>query len=220
MRRPVNVPVVVGGVVVALALAGCGGSSGGGSSARQSSAPSASAPADVWPAPADPLKRATAAGLVAETHESLTFHVHAHLDVFVNGKPVAVPAGIGINISDPGVKAFTDTPDGSTAYGGITGCGQPCISPLHTHDNTGIVHTESATAVPNTLGQFFTEWGVPLTSSCVGTHCSPEAIAFYINGSAYKQDPRDISLVNQEEIAVVIGTPPAHIPDTADFSNA
>jgi len=148
------------------------------------------------------------------------YMLQGHLDVFVNGKPVAVPAGIGINITDPGVKAFTDTPDGSTAYGGITGCGQPCISPLHTHDNTGIVHTESATAVPNTLGQFFTEWGVPLTSSCVGTHCSPEAIAFYINGSAYNQDPRDISLVNKEEIAVVIGTPPAHIPDTADFSKA
>lgn len=36
----------------------------------------------------------------------------------------------------------------------------PCISPLHTHDTTGSLHTESATAVPNRLGQFFTEWGV------------------------------------------------------------
>ena len=67
------------------------------------------------------------------------WNVHSQLDVFVNGKRVVVAAGIGINIKDPGVKTFRDTPDGSKAYGGIEGCDEPCISPLHTHDNTGIV---------------------------------------------------------------------------------
>ena len=101
-----------------------------------------------WPAPADPLRRTLAAGLAPERKETFTHHVHAHLDVFVNGRRVVVPAGVGINIKDPGVKVFRDTPDGSKAYGGIELCAKPCISPLHTHDNTGILHTESALPCP------------------------------------------------------------------------
>src|SRR5437867_3663191 len=56
-----------------------------------------------WPAPSDPLDRIVAAGFEPITHEFLNYHVHAHLDVFVNGEPVEVPAGIGINIADPAV---------------------------------------------------------------------------------------------------------------------
>jgi hypothetical protein len=44
-----------------------------------------------WPALSDPLDRAVAAGLEPTTHEFLDFHVHAHLDVFVNGSAVEVP---------------------------------------------------------------------------------------------------------------------------------
>ena len=114
-----------------------------------------------------------------------TFHVHAHLDVFVNGRHVVVPAGIGINIKDPGVQSGPN-PDGSTGYGGIRLCATPCISPLHTHDDTGILHTESATAVPNQLGQLFTEWHVPLGRGCVGGYCPPANIEFYVNGKRYE----------------------------------
>jgi hypothetical protein len=172
-----------------------------------------------WPAPPDPLRLAVRAGLRPERKESLTFHVHAHLDVFVNGRRVFVPAGIGINIKDPGVKVFT-TPDGSKAYGGIELCAKPCISPLHTHDNTGILHTESATAVPNRLGQFFTEWGVRLGRACVGGYCRPSNLEFFVNGNRYAGDPRAIALTNHKEIAIVIGTPPKKIPKSADFSHA
>ena len=173
-----------------------------------------------WPAPADPLRRTLAAGLAPERKETLTHHVHAHLDVFVNGRRVVVPAGIGINIKDPGVKVFRDTPDGSKAYGGIELCAKPCISPLHTHDNTGILHTESASPVPNRLGQFFTEWGVRLGRACVGGYCRPSNIEFYVNGNRYGGDPRAILLTDRKEIAIVIGTPPKKIPKTADISKA
>jgi hypothetical protein len=173
-----------------------------------------------WPAPADPLRLAVAAGLRPERKESLTYHVHAHLDVFVNGRHVVVPAGIGINIHDPGVRVFRDTPDGSKAYGGIELCATPCISPLHTHDDTGILHTESATPVPNRLGQFFTEWSVRLDRACVGGYCRPSSIEFFVNGNRYGGDPRAIMLTNHKEIAIVIGTPPRQIPKTADFSHA
>ena len=50
---------------------------------------------EKWPAPNDPLARAATAGLVPETVEHLAFHVHAHLDVFIDGKHRTVPAGIG-----------------------------------------------------------------------------------------------------------------------------
>jgi hypothetical protein len=173
-----------------------------------------------WPAPADALGLTVTAGLQPERKETLTHHVHAHLDVFVNGKRVVVPAGIGINIKDPGVKTFRDTPDGSKAYGGIELCAKACISPLHTHDNTGILHTESASPVPNRLGQFFTEWGVRLGRTCVGGYCRPSNIEFFVNGNRYRGDPRAILLTDHKEIAIVIGTPPKKIPKIADLTNA
>ena len=179
-----------------------------------------SAPGTVlWAAPRDPLKLAVAAGLKPERHETLIHHVHSHLDVFVNGKHVQVPAGIGINIHDPGVKVFT-APDGTKAYGGISLCGQPCISPLHTHDDSGILHTESASSVPNRLGQFFTEWGVRLTDTCVGAYCHLVTPHVYVNGKPFTGDPQTIQLTDHKEVAIVIGTPPKSIPATADFSNA
>jgi hypothetical protein len=183
-------------------------------------APKPAQGAAPWPAPEGALRRTVTAGLQPERKETLTHHVHAHLDVFVNGKRVVVPAGIGINIKDPGVMIFRDTPDGSKAYGGIELCTKPCISPLHTHDNTGILHTESASPVPNRLGQFFTEWGVRLSRTCVGGYCRPTNIEFFVNGNRYPGDPRAILLTNHKEIAIVIGTPPKEIPKTADFTNA
>jgi hypothetical protein len=212
VRTALTLSLAIGIAVLVLALAGCGGDDGGGTGESASRATD-------WPAAPDPLKRTVAAGLEPERKEFLIHHVHAHLDVFVDGDPVAVPAGIGINIDDPEVRRFKD-PDGAVGYGGIKQCRKPCISPLHTHDDTGIIHTESAAPEPNTLGQFFTEWAVRLNESCVGEYCRPKRIAFYVNGKPYGRDPRAIELTDGKEIAIVIGTPPAQIPKTADFSNA
>ena len=171
-----------------------------------------------WPAPSDPLDLAVAAGLEPETHEFLDYHVHAHLDVFVNGSPVEVPAGIGIDITDPAVH--TTPSDLGPTYGGIDPpCAQPCISPLHTHDPTGVLHTESAVDDPNSLGQFFTEWDVALTPECVGGYCSSDAsIQVFVNGEVFSGDPADIELADQLEIAIVIGSPPEEIP--SEFPDA
>jgi hypothetical protein len=143
--------------------------------------------------------------------------VHAHLDVYLDGKPVLVPAGLGIDTKNPGVHLFET--DGLPAYGGINPpCDQPCISPLHTHDVTGIIHTESSSRKYNTLGQLFTEWDVRLTPTCVDTYCEPKTpIAVYVNGTKYSGDPTKIPLSNFKEIAVVIGSPPDQIPNTADW---
>lgn len=216
--------VLTGWAVIGLVLlALVSGSTPAAAAASSRLAPSAPKPAPRWPAPPPDrvIELATAAGLVPETAERLTYHVHAHLDVFVDGRRQTVPAGIGIVTTDPAVHSGTI--DGQPAYGGIsTPCAQPCISPLHTHDVTGILHTESATRANNTLGQFFTEWDVPLTAQCVDTYCSPPTrIAVYVNGRRQRfADAAGIPLSDHKEIAIVIGRRPSRIPRTFDFSRA
>ena len=162
------------------------------------------------------MARTVAAGLEPAPEEFTDNHVHSHLDVFIDGKPILVPAGIGINTEDPEVTYFEDV----GSYGGIEMCDQPCISPLHTHDATGIIHTEAVDLEPHTLGQFFVEWGVELSETCVGEHCAPTPIAVYIGGERYDGDPQDIEIEDLKVIVIVVGTPPAVIPSTADFGNA
>lgn len=171
----------------------------------------------IWAAPTNPLELTVSAGLQPEPKETLHFHVHAHLDVFIDGNAVLVPAGIGINVTDPAVKHGQW--NGGPTYGGIEGCTQPCISPLHTHYESGVIHTESANSTPNRLGQFFTEWNVPLirtfTRTCVGEYCAPATpIAVYVDGQRYSGNPADIALTDRKEIAVVIGSAPKQIPSS------
>ncbi len=210
----------LGALVIAFGLVGCSDSIPNSISPISSGqSPATDATVEPWPAPADPMEATHSAGLVPESKESLAHHVHAHLDVFVNGQHITIPAGIGIDISNPGVKQFSDGKQ--IAYGGIEGCDRPCISPLHTHDVTGIIHTESATNVENTLGQFFIEWAQRLDVSCVASYCKPAVnIEVYVNGDPHVGNPADIGLSDHREIAIVIGTPPAQIPATADFSIA
>ena len=195
--------------LLALAVAGCGKANSEYTASEAATPASGAAP---WPAPPNPMALTRTAGLVPERAEFLEYHVHAHLDVFVNGKPVRVPAGIGINIKDPGVKS-APLADGTPSYGGIELCRKVCISPLHTHDDTGILHTETKTVQPNRLGQFFTEWAVRLTPECVGGFCKPEApIAIFVDGKRYTDDPHEIELSDMREIAIVIGSTPDSIP--------
>jgi hypothetical protein len=196
-----------------LVLTTCGG---GVDAVEAPAAPTPSSDAAPWPAPSDPLERIAEAGLEPATHEFLNVHRHAHLDVFVNGEAVTVPAGIGIDITDPGVKVL-ETPAGE-GYGGIEECDEPCISPLHTHDTTGVLHTEAGEATTHTLGQFFVEWGVRLDGDCVGGYCAPQAtIQVFVDGERHEGDPTAIELADGQEIAIVIGSLPEEVPTTYDF---
>jgi len=138
------------------------------------------------------MKRACQAGLTPEPAEQLAYHVHAHLDVYVNGKPVAVPALIGINDS---------------AY----------LTELHTHDPSGIIHVESESADKHyTLGTFFAEWGIFLSNRCVGAYC--QGYKWYVNGKQQTGPAYALQLEPHEEIVFAIGTPPAKIPSTYNWS--
>jgi hypothetical protein len=218
LRTPLTLSRTIAVAVVVLVAASCGGSVGSVAPPTPSGAAAlpAARPTLLWPAPSDPLERTVLAGLEPAPKEYKVNHVHAHLDVFIDGDEILVPAGIGINIEDPEVRYFEDV----GSYAGIEMCDQPCISPLHTHDASGIIHTESSDPEPHTLGQFFVEWGVELSATCVGEHCAPTPIAVYIAGQLYEGDPRAIELTDLKVIVIVVGAPPAVIPSTADFSQA
>lgn len=178
---------------VLLALAGCGG--GGGNEAEGS-------PPD-WLAPRNPMELTRKAGLVPERAEFLQYHVHAHLDVFFNGERVTVPAGIGIDTSNPTVISDAQ------GVGLQRECDKPCISPLHTHATDGVLHTETKTPQPNNLGQFFIEWDVELGPGRVGEYSD---VKVYVDGEKFDGDPREIELSDRREIAIVIGSAPDAIP--------
>jgi hypothetical protein len=128
--------------------------------------------------------------LDALTSEGTVLHIHQHLDVFVNGKHVAVPAGIGI--------------DDNTF-----------LTEIHTHDSSGIVHVESPVQQTFGLGQLFGEWGVKLTSNCLGRYCGD--LHWWVNGTEQTGNPADLALSSHQEIVIAIGKPPAHVPTSYHF---
>jgi hypothetical protein len=173
-----------------------------------------------WPAPVDAMARTEAAGLTAEPKEHLVTHTHAHLDVFVDGERVEVPSAIGIDIEGSAITHELSD-DGTAHQYFLPGtCDAPCLSPLHTHDPSGIIHTESEDPdqEPYTLSQFFAEWGVALNAECVGEFCKTDTtVAVYVNGDQVTGNPAEIVLLSHTEIAIVIGTAPSEIPDSYPF---
>ena len=92
------------------------------------------------------------------------------------------------------------------------------ISPLHTHDQSGVVHIEAETPADFTIGQFFSEWAVRLTNDCVGGYCKPRVPwRVVVNGQDWTDDPNNIVLHGHDEIALVIGSPPADVPASFAF---
>jgi hypothetical protein len=133
-------------------------------------------------------------GISCQTSEQTLFHIHAHLTIFVNGAARQVPAAIGI----PGAQAQT------TAAGPFIENGT-CFYWLHTHAADGIIHIESPVQRNYTLGNFFDEWGQPLSASRVGP-ASGRVVALY-NGQVFQGDPRTIPLTAHGQIQLEVGTP-------------
>ena len=134
-------------------------------------------------------------GISCQTSEQVLFHIHAHLTIFVNGKPRRVPAGIGIA---PPLQV-DETPAGAFVAGAT------CFMWLHTHSADGIIHTESPITRVYTLGNFFDIWGQPLSRREVGP-ARGTVTAFY-NGHIFKANPRAIPLLAHAQIQLDVGRP-------------
>lgn len=138
-----------------------------------------------WPAEINHLRdRLHAISLPALSAEGTALHIHQHLDIIINGKAVALPNGIGINQS----AGF--------------------ISPIHVHDDTGVIHVESPVIETFTLGQFFDIWGVQFTEQSIGGYSvdANNSLKVFVNGKLYQSDPRLLSLTAHQEIVIVYGT--------------
>jgi hypothetical protein len=142
---------------------------------------------------------ATVDGVQCAPIEQLAYHIHAHLQVYVNGQPRALPAAIGLI-----GPIYENTP-----YGRFYGA-QQCYYWLHTHASDGVIHIESPTARVYTLGTFFDEWRQPLTPTDVAGNKGK--LTAFVNGKPWTKDPRAIPLIPHESIDLDVGTPvvPAH----------
>ena len=113
-------------------------------------------------------------------HSTFAFHWHAHLNITINGVPYPIPSDIGIA---PG-----------------------CMRPLHTHDASGWIHIESPVPHVFTIGDFFTVWGQPFSSTQIlsyqadGTH----SVTMGVDGSP-SQAYQGLVLQDQMYIDIVYG---------------
>jgi hypothetical protein len=112
----------------------------------------------------------------------------------VNGAARQVPAGIGI----PGAQGQ------NTSTGTFIGSGT-CFYWLHTHAADGVIHIESPVQRTYTLGEFFNEWGQPLSATKVGP-ATGKVTAIY-NGHVYLGNPADIPLTKHAQIQLEVGSP-------------
>jgi hypothetical protein len=122
--------------------------------------------------------------------EGEVLHIHQHLDLYVNGKKVTLPALIGIY---------------DNSY----------ITEVHVHDNSGVIHVESPVQKTFTLGQLFGEWGVKLTANCVGRYCGH--VKWWLNGKPQTGNAASLALKAHQEIAIAAGPPPLVIPKSYKF---
>lgn len=140
-------------------------------------------------------------GIQCQSDEQVAFHIHTRLTVFVNGKSMKVPYGVGI--ADPQAQP--------TQAGPFVGGGS-CFSWLHTHAADGIIHIESPIERAYTLGNFFDVWGQPLSTTQVGPHMGTVTAVW--NGKVWTGNPRDIPLGSHTQIQLEVGKPlvePVHI---------
>jgi hypothetical protein len=128
--------------------------------------------------------------------EQTAYHHHVHLAIFVNGKPMSVPLGVGM--VPPAL--VQNTPSGQFAEGSNT-----CLFWLHVHAQDGIVHIESPTVKTYRLGQFFDIWHQPLSSGQIGTYKGN--VTATVNGTPFTGDPTQIPLDAYSQIVLNLGGP-------------
>lgn len=131
----------------------------------------------------------------APQNEEIIMHIHPTIKITIEGKGVMIPQNIGIN---PALYKSHDL----DAYG----MKNPRMSPLHTHDSSGVIHVESTQVRTFTLGEFFDVWGVTFTDSCIMDKCNDgiKTVKMFVDGQA-STEFRDHTLRDGEQIIVEYG---------------
>jgi hypothetical protein len=135
-------------------------------------------------------------GIECERREHSDFHIHSHLDIFINDEKSTIPSDIGI---------IPNT----------------CLYWLHTHEDSGVIHIESPVNRTFTLGQFFHIWGEKLSNNQIFDNMVEDnkTLSVYINGKKVSDGTEygQIPLGKYDEIAIVYGKPPESVPSRYHF---
>jgi len=210
---------------VTAVLAGCGG--GGSSSPPSSSPPPPAVTPPPPPPPPPPASGGTTVPPISATVQDIsdghrvgtthwgnpmtdgsaignfncilnppqTFEFYAHISIIQNNEPLAIPGDLGAS------------PQGNTH----------CFYTVHTHDSSGKVHVTPTAAGTFTLGDFFTIWKQPFTSSNVAGISGLPVEVFITDGTTTtKVDEADwntIELKSHREITISLGTEVTEIPN-------
>lgn len=123
-----------------------------------------------------------------DSMEYSVFHIHAHLDIFVNGQPIMVPALIGIKDNT-------------------------CLYWLHTHKADGIIHIEAPKSRDFSLVELLDIWKATST----GLPPTNENPVIYVNGQIVTTSLENTLLNAHDEIVLVYGNQPPNIPRFYQF---
>lgn len=138
----------------------------------------------------------TIEGIECEKREQSDFHLHSHLNIFINGEKFTIPSDIGL------------VPD-------------TCLYWMHTHEDSGVIHIESPENRTFTLGQFFRIWGEKLSNNQIFDNIVEDnkTLNVYINGKKVSDGTEygQIPLGKHDEIAIVYGKPPESVPSRYEF---
>src|SRR5919108_60533 len=118
-------------------------------------------------------------GIYCDALEQTAYHIHAHLTIYIDGKQVAIPQGIGI-ASD-----------------------QSCFHWLHTHPSDGVVHIEFPKQGSPTLGNFLDIWEQHFQQ--LGFHnelASSADWAVYVNGKKVTSNFNQLVLQPHQVITI------------------
>lgn len=190
----------------ALLVAGCGSSSSHSATTRDTPTATPSPNGSIGPegmplqngpalAPASTTAPGvTVGGIQCNPIEHLVYHIHAHLQVYVDGQPRSLPGAIGL-LGPIGQQ---------TPYGAFYGATQ-CYYWLHTHAQDGVIHIESPTARIYTLGNFFDEWRQPLSADQVAS--AKGTVTAFIDGRRWTQSLRSLPLDPHAVIQLDVGSP-------------
>jgi len=205
-------------VVPVLAAAGCGSASKPGTASRTATSTSQSSTAQTSASTSQPgagsigpegvllesgsplasaattLPGRTVDGIQCAPVEQLAYHIHAHLQVYVNGQPRELPPAIGM------VGPVPQQTANGVFYGAVT-----CYYWLHVHAGDGIIHIESPTQRIYTLGDFFDEWGQPLQTGRVAD--ATGSVTAFLNGRRWTRNVRAIPLLPHAAIQLDVGAP-------------
>ena len=128
-------------------------------------------------------------------------HVHTHLTIFVNGKQQVIPYGIGI----PGFQAVDIARPALRRDRKLLLLAARARRRRH-HPHRVAEHVDDIYH----LGQFFDEWGQPLSTDQVGPAKGKVTVFFTSPGkkaALYTGDPNNLPLGDHYQIQLDVGTP-------------